>query len=403
MNRLVSVRHRSRRFRLAIAVSVLLALVAVSCGSGAKSSAGEPAIPFAGELQQALDHVLDADGARGFSLTVMVPGYEPWEGVVGESEPGIPITADMAFGAGSISKSFVAALVLQLAEEGRLSLDDRLHEWLPPYPNINVAITIRQLLGHTSGIFSLEDHPAFWQTVFADGTRVWTDDELLATFQAERLALAGTGWHYSNTGYLLLGQIIEQATGSTVSAELRERFFEPLGLTSAFYLSEETAPGDVAEDWFDIGLHAPAVDTSPGSERFSQFPWAGTVPEAGGVFASTIDLATWAQALYHDQTVLNSESLDQMLDFYPIGPDHPRGWIIEGYGLGASKYNRDLFEGALMIGHSGGVKFYSASSLYMPDYGATIGAAQNFYNEESIGLLLAQVARAITTNVEPMQ
>ncbi len=107
----------------------------------------------------------------------------------------------MAFGAGSISKSFTAALVFQLAEEGRLSLDDQLHEWLPDYPNIDSEITIRQLLGHTGGIFSVEDHATFWPAVFTDGTRVWTDDQLLTAFQAEPLSARGTEWHYSNTGY----------------------------------------------------------------------------------------------------------------------------------------------------------------------------------------------------------
>jgi D-alanyl-D-alanine carboxypeptidase len=337
----------------------------------------------------------------GVSLAVMVPGYEPWIGVAGESEPATPITTGMAFGAGSISKNFIAALVVQLAEEGMLSLDDQLHEWISDVPNVDNTVTIRQLLNHTSGVFSLEEHPDFWRTVFADGERVWTDEELLSTFQAESYSAKGTEWHYSNTGYTLLGQIIEQATGSNVSTELRDRFFEPLDLTSAFYLSEETAPGEVAEGWSNIGRYAPEIDTNPDFEPFSQFPWTATMAEAGGVFANAEHLAAWAQAMFHDQSVLAPQSLDQMLEFVSLDPDDPITQLVSGYGLGVVRFNPDLFDGTLVTGHSGGALFYNAASLYLPDYGVTIGAAANFDNDDAFGLIITQVVSVITTHVAP--
>ncbi|MCP4225102.1 MAG: beta-lactamase family protein, partial [Actinomycetia bacterium] len=225
--------------------------------------------------------------------------------------------------------------------------------------------------------------------------------EIFASFQLEPYSAPGTEWHYSNAGYTLLGQIIEEATGSSVSAELRERFFEPLGLASAFYLTEETAPGEVAEGWIDIGLYAPDVDPGPGFESFSDFPWTATMPEAGGVFANAQDLATWAMAMFHDQSVLGPESLDEMLEFVAPEPDDERGVLVAGYGLGAVRFNPDLFDGTSVIGHSGGALFYSAAALYLPDYGVTIGAAQNFDNDDTFGSTLEQVVSLITTQVEP--
>jgi len=351
-------------------------------------------------LQRAVDGALGGD-VSGAALAVMVPGYEPWLGVAGVSEPGVAVTTGMAFGAGSTSKNFTAALVLQLAEEGKLSLDDQLQDWLPDYPNIDRTATIRQLLNHTSGAFTLNHYPGFWSAVFADGTRVWSDEELLTTFQAEPYSTPGTEWHYSNTGYTLLGQIIEEATGSTVSTELRDRFFKPLGLTTAFYPPEETARGEVAEGWADIGLYAPDVDPGPGLEPFSQFPWTDTVPEAGGIFASAEDLATWAQALFHDKTVLTSESLDQMLDWVDVELPAEEAQLIAGYGLGAFRVNPELFDGTLLIGHSGGALFYSALSGYLPDYGVAIGAAQNAETDDAFGMMIQQVVDLITTHVEP--
>jgi D-alanyl-D-alanine carboxypeptidase len=364
------------------------------------TSTSLPVLPFGEGLQGALDGALGAD-ALGVSLAVMVPGYEPWLGVAGVSEPGVPVTTDMAFGAASAGKNFTAALVLQLAEEGKLSLDDQLQEWLPDYPNIDNTATIRQLLSHTSGAFTLNHYPGFWSAVFADGTRVWTDEELLTTFLAEPYSTPGTEWHYSNTGYTLLGQIIEEATGSTVSTELRDRFFEPLGLTTAFYPPEETARGELAEGWADIGLYAPDVDPGPGLEPFSQFPWTETMPAAGGMFASAEDLATWAQALFHDKTVLTAESLDQMLDWVDVDIAAEEAQLIADYGLGAIRFNPELLDGTLLIGHSGGALFYSALSGYLPDYGVCIGAAQNAETDDAFGLMIEQVVSLITTHVAP--
>ena len=95
------------------------------------------------------------------------------------------------------------------------------------------------------------------------------------------------------------------------------------------------------------------------------------------------------------------ESLDQMLDWVPLGIEPDRAQILADYGLGAARYNPDLFDGTLVIGHSGGARFYSAAALYLPDYGVAIGAAQNFYNEETVGSTLSQVVDLITTHVEP--
>ncbi len=386
--------------RLAALVAVT-ALAVVACATSTTATTEpKPVLPFGEELQSLLDGALDTDDAMGVSLTVMVPGYQLWLGVAGESEPATPINTGMAFGAGSISKNFIAALVMQLAEEDKLSLDDQLREWLPDFPNVDNTATIRQLLNHTSGTFQPNHHPDFYPSVFADGTRVWTDEELLSAFLAEPYSAKGTEWHYSNAGYMLLGQIIEEATGSTVSAQLRDRFFEPLGLATAFYLSEETAPGEVAEGWFDISLLAPEIDTDAGFEAFSEFPWTATMAEAGGVFSSAQDLATWVQALFHDQSVLNPESLDQMLEFVPLGRDVEEAQLVSGYGLGTVRFNPELFDGTLVIGHGGGALFYSAAALYLPDYGVAIGATQNS-DSDAFGAIVTQVVNAITTHVEP--
>ncbi len=393
-------------------VTLIVMITLPACSRGAETTtAPQPPLPFAAELDTAVhgviegaiaDGVVEADNPLGFTLTVMVPGYQPWVGVVGESEPGVPVTLDMAFNVGSTTKSFTAALVLQLVEEGKLSLDDRIGEWLPDYSHVDSAATVRQLLSHTSGTFQPNHHPDYWTTVFTDSERVWSREEIYSTFLMEPYAPKGTEWNYSNANYMMLGQIVEEVTGSTVSAELRDRFFEPLGLTRTFYTPEETATGSVAEGWFDIEPYISGAEAEPALEPFSDYRWTDTMAEAGGIFASSRDLATWAQALWGDRTVLSAETTEQMLDFVAPEPDDERGFLIAGYGLGAARFNPDLFDRTLLvIGHSGGALFYGAVAAHLPDYGVSIGAALNS-DHDVFGLLLTEVAEVITDNVEPV-
>ncbi|MDB4442498.1 beta-lactamase family protein [bacterium] len=115
---------------------------------------------FATKLQQVLDTEIERNNGIGVSAAVIIPGRTPWHGVSGVSHGTTSITTDMLFGIGSNTKNFMAALILQLAEEGKLSLEDPLSKYLASYPNIDSTTTIRQLLNHTSGIYHFTDHPS---------------------------------------------------------------------------------------------------------------------------------------------------------------------------------------------------------------------------------------------------
>jgi len=120
------------------------------------------------------------------------------------------------------------------------------------------------------------------------------------------------------------------------------------------------------------------------------------------MFASAADLATWAQAMFHDKTVLTSESLDQMLDWVDVDITAEEAQLVADYGLGAVRFNPELLDGELLIGHSGGALFYSALSGYLPDYGVSIGAAQNTETDNAFGLMIEQVVSLITAHVAPV-
>jgi D-alanyl-D-alanine carboxypeptidase len=390
--------EKSKNFRNGTLVSATLvvALLLTACGKPAAEltpAAAPPTpqleLPFAQELQEAVDSGLEAYGGMGISVAVIVPGYKPWVGVSGVSHGTIPITPDTLFSAGSITKMSTAATILQLAEEGVLTLDDPLHKWLPDYPNIDSTITIRQLLNHTGGVYDMVRHPDYWNAMLADPARPWKPEEIVATFLLEPYFPKGTDWHYSTPGYILLRMIIKEATESKVSAEYRNRLWTPLALENTFLAVEEALPENTAHGWFDIDGDG-AYDDLPSFPAF----YSGV---GGGVFSTAEDLAKWSQALFREGRVLSEQSLDQMLAFHSPTPGEP---LVAGYGLGVVRFSPELFNGLEVWGHSGNAPGYAAGCLFLPDYGVSIGIMVNTEAGEAMPTLF-DLLNVITSHLDP--
>ncbi|MBW1784977.1 MAG: beta-lactamase family protein [Deltaproteobacteria bacterium] len=356
----------------------------------------DPVPLFAEKLQLALDEGMLNNGGIGGSAALIVPGHGTWVGASGVSYPGLPVTPRMLFPIASATKNFVAALVLQLVEEGRLSLDDPISKWLPSYSytNIDNRITVRQLLNHTGGVFSFEDHPdAFDALLFSDPLRVWTPEEIFANFLLPPPFSPGGGWLYSNTGYLILGRIIEAVTGSSVSAQLRTRFLNPLGLNDTFLMHEEPVTKEIAHSWHDFdGDGFPEDITSLHQASYYSSIWT-----AGAMVATAEDLARWIHLLFHEGRVLQDASLEQMLDFYgPIVNTPP----ISGYGLGAVEI---VFAGETFWGHSGGDFGITAAGLYLPATGCALAILLNLGEDEKANVIMTEILSGILNVLEANQ
>jgi len=191
----------------------------------------QPAEPSVSEkLQNVLETNLEVFQGKGISAAVDFSNGVIWSGESGISVETKAISHDMDFCIGSVTKTFIAALCLQLADENVLRLEEPISNWLPAYRYIDSSTTIKQLLHNTSGIYNLSDNAELWNTIFEVPDKKWTPDELIESFLLEPYAAPGEGWFYSNTNYILLGEIISRATGTNVSYQLRSRFFEPLRL-----------------------------------------------------------------------------------------------------------------------------------------------------------------------------
>lgn len=266
-----------------------------------------------------------------------------------------------------------------MQKEGRLSLEDSLHKWVPSFNHIDSTITIKQLLNHTCGIFNVTEHPDIWNEIlFSNPGKFWEMEELIRAYTLAPYFPKGTGWTYSNTGYLLLRMIMIEATGNQISTEYRNRFFTPVGLTNSYTFLEEQLPANVTHGWFDLTGNGVYDD-------LTQIPMTAFYSAAGGgVFCTAEDLAIWAKALLHDKTVVNSSSLSQMLNFHSPCPGED---LVEAYGLGICKFNQSLFNGLNIIGHGGNPIGYAAACLYLADYGVSVGVMDNTKDGDSMTII----------------
>ncbi len=334
-----------------------------------------PNLTIQEKFQKALDDGIKEYNGKGISVAIIMPDGEMWTGTSGISSEGVPIESDMLFSAGSITKMFTACTILQLAEEGTLSLQDSIHRWLPQYPNIDNNITIKQLLNHTNGIRDIVEHPDLIQSIINNPSREWTLEEVLQNYTMEPYFAQGTNWHYSNTGYLLLRMLIKEATESTISTNYRNRFFQPLGMTKSFTAPEEEGQ-DIAQAWLDLNNDG-SYDKLPFLTSF--YSVAG-----GGVFCTASDLATWVHSVLHDRNVVSENMYSKMIEFYSPCPNEP---LVEGYGLGVLKFSPELFNNLNALGHGGNALGYAAACIYLPDYNVCMAIMDNTEEGESMFII----------------
>jgi D-alanyl-D-alanine carboxypeptidase len=303
------------------------------------------------------------------AAAVIMPDGSRWSGASGiaGADPRRAATADTPFVLGSITKTYVTAVIMQLVAEGRMTLDDPLANWLPDYPRAK-RITLRMLLTHSSGVFNYFEHSSYTRLVYNDPGHVWSPDEILSTFRHAPDFPPGTDYHYSNTGFVLLGRVIELETGHSLWHEFQKRLFEPLGLDNTFFQDDQhpVPAGVSAADAFrqgSNGLYQYGDDSGyMPTASVATVAWA-----AGAMCASAPDLATWINAVYSGK-IVRADLLAQMEDWIPS--PYPRS----DYGLGT---RTTVIDGFRAFGHTGSLLGYRAFAWYFPDLDLTLVAVNN--------------------------
>ncbi len=342
-----------------------------------QTSHGQVSLSLKNSLNATLDSMKTVVNTTSLSAAIQTADGTIWSHATGLSSVTVPVTINDSYLIGSVTKTILAACVLELAEEGLLSIDDSLHSWFPTMPYIDSNITIRQLLNHSSGLYDVLSHPDQPDSMTADFSRIWTAQELINYFMGPPIFAPGNAWSYSNTNYFLLGMIIEQATGQAFYTELRNRFFIPLGLTSFSFPSYENNLGLVAHVWID--LNGDGVLDDAHNFYMNYLSLNSTAGAAGGYYSTPTDCTKWMRA-YQRGDVLSASSLSAAQT--TISAPGSQGGL---YGLGLMK-NSSHFLGHLAYGHGGDLA-YHASSWYFPAFDISITVLNNDNSKTSWSLL----------------
>jgi len=322
-----------------------------------------------------------AMGLPCLSIAIGVGDSIAWAGTAGYSDliNKVPVKTNDRFGVGSITKTFVASVILQLAEEGNVDLDKTAADYVDldivrDVPNADKA-TLRQLLNHQSGVPTWEFEKNWIHKGRGDQFeigKIWGKTETLRYVSSELVGAdfkPGLRYAYSNTNYTLLGLVVEAVTGNDAAAEIRDRIFKTLRMENTFLESFEDIPGGYVHHYhyatpqFEevAGIHKSFREIRP---YVVETTTANLSPEwtAGGMVSSASDLVRWAQAI-RNGTLLGPEMQKEVFAYYP--PVEPGNGRVE-YMQGVMKIN-NFYKGHSVYGHSGGTLGFTAMMYWLED------------------------------------
>jgi len=330
------------------------------------------------QIDEVLQEIFVSD-EPGATTIVIKDGDTLYRGAIGMAnvELGIPLKPEMVFRIGSLTKQFTAAATLLLAEQGKLKLSDTIDKYLPNYPRQQASIiTIEHLLTHTSGVFSYTSIPGY---MFSDKLRRdLTTAELVDVFKDLEPDFApGEKWQYSNSGYVLLGAIIEEASGMSYEDFVQKSIFDELGMENSYYGSNTKI----------IPNRASGYESNTGKLTNARF-LSMTQPHAAGSLLSNVDdFAIWDEALFSGK-LISKESLERMTT---------RGKLNSGeehkYGYGVVIMERN---GHKIVAHSGGIFGFATSVIHIVDENLFVAVfANNTNRQRSPGVVAQKIVKLI--------
>lgn len=315
---------------------------------------------------------LTSRGVPGVLMAIDEPDQVLWLGAGGYSslKTRTPMWSSNQTRVGSTVKTFTAVTILQLAEEGKVELDAPLSRYLSGsvlkgIDNAGQA-TVRQLLQHSSGIFNYIQDLKFQTASLNDLVKEWTAEELLDYARGKKAYFApGTDCRYSNTGYILLGKIIEKVCNRPFYEEFHDRFFSPLGMHETQFASTDPIPSQLVRGYVDFFSTMKLLE----STRYSGWDYHTA---DGGLISNPYNLTLFMRALMQGQ-LLNAQSMAEMMNWKTASEQDEEFYRID-YGLGIFRYHTP---NGIWLGHSGDAIGYYAVFLYHPQTETSVSWATN--------------------------
>jgi len=351
-------RLTSQTYRRAFLLSLLVILAfQVSAVAQSKANKIDSLVSLYHKYGQFNGSVLVADNGKVLYQNGFGPANMEWN---------IPNAPDTKFRLGSITKQFTATLILQLVEQGKIKLDGKLTDYLPDYrKDTGNKVTIHNLLSHTSGIPSYTSLPGFFQNV---SRSPFTVDDFIKKYASGELEFEpGTKFVYDNSGYFLLGAIIEKVTGKPYEQVLKENIFDPLGMKNSGY-----------DRWGTIlNKRATGYTRTPKGYQTAAYLDMSIPYAAGSLYSTVEDLYLWDQALYGD-TVLTAKSKDLM--FKPNLNNYGYGFVITKATLAPPTKLA-----VPVIQHNGGINGFSTTIVRMTNEKRLIVLLDNAEDGQHLG------------------
>lgn len=299
-------------------------------------------------------------------------------GYTGHEKNSPKIKADTLFQIGSITKSFTAAIALQLMKENKLQLKDTLQQWLPQYQKWS-TLTIESLLNMTSGLPNYSDAPVLNALQFQHPHQNHSAADLIKyVYPAGTLSPPlKSGYFYTNTGYILSGMIIEKITKHDLGFEIQNRLLKPLQLNNTFYplpTTDHAVAARLANGYgFNPYMNPELVGKEVSSDNLS---WAGA---AGAILSNMEDVVRWVKAIFVDDTILDKQQKEKMMSVVSIQSGEPISQVStsdpRAFGLGIIQgYDKDMGKFWFYEGETEG---FRTLYLYVPSSGIIIAAAFN--------------------------
>lgn len=350
------------------------------------------------KLQSKLDSLCIAGKFPGLNAGIVLPDNTVIAVASGmaDSIRHISLTTDSYMMQGSVGKTYVSAIAMQLIKEGKFSLDDKVskylghYEWFKRLPNAD-DITIKMLMNHTSGIMRYEFKEAFTKDLTANPDKVWKPEEELAyVFDEKAPFKAGEGWDYADTNYIVLAMIMEQVTGKKYYDMLQQRLLKPFHLAQTKPADKRKLKGLVqgyAGKNNDFGGRSEVIADDGEFIVNPQFEWTG-----GGIYSTTKDLAKWGKLLYE------GKAFDPAM--LPVMEDGVLAKMLgqnTKYGLGV--IIRQSAKYGISYGHSGFFPGYMTEMCYFPQYKIAFAVQTNTsdYRNMKVSVMKVLMELAKTT------
>ena len=375
-------------------ISIVVTAVALGCGRTPRPE--DPKVAFGLELQRlVISAVVDHEAVPAAVAWVRVPSLDvEWQGAAGSADPGTgdAMTPDRPLRIASNTKTYIAASVLRLQEQGRLDLDDPIARHLPTdFVELLRTdgyrpedITVRHLLTHTAGLFDYADRVIYTDRIIADPTHRWTRREQVqaAVDWGDPIGRPGEVYSYSDTAYILLGSILEQVTGDPMPAAVRNLVgYARLGLESTWFETLEPRPTHVPDIAHQYTGDADATLIDASTDLYG----------GGGIVTTVPELGRFTHALFTGQVYADARTLDTMLTTLE-NLRLPHDGEVSHLPAGAYRMGVwvDEIDGLTTYWHTG---FWGTAAVHVPSLGVTVAAAVTQNRERAV--LIALVTDAV--------